>query len=109
MQDLTATFDNIVQKLSQEDQEGTNEAAVKEGMNDVVQEEIERCRRYDFQTASQAFQTPSPHSDLDSSIRLQAKLSSCLVSSKIEPKSRVFPPNVFQVLKMQKETIKRIF
>ncbi|GJT66338.1 hypothetical protein Tco_1017818 [Tanacetum coccineum] len=40
MQDLTATFDNIVQKLSQEDQEGTNEAAVKEGMNDVVQEEM---------------------------------------------------------------------
>nr|GEU72880.1 hypothetical protein [Tanacetum cinerariifolium] len=40
MQDLTASFDNIVKKLSQVDQEGTNEAAVKEGMNDVVQEEM---------------------------------------------------------------------
>ncbi|GJS49751.1 retrovirus-related pol polyprotein from transposon TNT 1-94 [Tanacetum coccineum] len=67
-----------------------------------------RCR-YDFETASQAFQTSSPHSDLDSLIRLQAKLSSCPVPSKIERKSCVFPPNVFQVLKMQKETIKRIF
>ncbi|GJQ91494.1 glycerol-3-phosphate dehydrogenase SDP6, mitochondrial-like protein [Tanacetum coccineum] len=34
MQDLTATFDNILEKLSQEDEEGTKEA-VEEGMNGV--------------------------------------------------------------------------
>ncbi|GJS98853.1 RNA-directed DNA polymerase, eukaryota, reverse transcriptase zinc-binding domain protein [Tanacetum coccineum] len=40
---------------------------------------------------------------------LRVKLQSCPVSSHIESKSRVFPPNAIQVLKTQKETIKHIF
>ncbi|GJS12310.1 hypothetical protein Tco_0369106 [Tanacetum coccineum] len=55
-----------------------------------------QTRRYGSKNASQAFQMSSPYYGLDSSICLHAQLPSCPVSSKIVPKSRIFPPNVFQ-------------
>ncbi|GJV00507.1 hypothetical protein Tco_1329777 [Tanacetum coccineum] len=49
-----------------------------------------------IQTASHEILTPSLHSVKDSSSLRRVKLQSCPVSSQIEPKSRVFPPNAIQ-------------
>ncbi|GJW06611.1 hypothetical protein Tco_1569034 [Tanacetum coccineum] len=65
---------------------------------EVPDDVINRQLRVAIVTWSQLFQTASPQSELESLMCLHARLPSYLVSSKIEPKSSVFPPNAFQVL-----------
>ncbi|GJX58497.1 hypothetical protein Tco_0289887 [Tanacetum coccineum] len=98
-------YEEIKQIVAQRVANAIKAIAIYESINQTKQRENKvagnasnkrKRRLHDFETASQAFQTSSPHSNLDSSISLQAKLSSCLVPFKIESKSRVFPPNVFQ-------------